>query len=105
MISSKSIAGHYLKGFILIIVLPVLVIHIILNNFYIQSIQKNASDQILQAMDQISYRLADEGKRASLLAATIANDDQILGLANQWNHEKDLNHKLMLANQIDSKLD
>ncbi len=105
MISSKSIAAHYLKGFILMIVLPVLVVHILFNHFYIQSLQKNASDQILQAMDQISNRLADEGKRASLLGATIASDDQILGLANRWNHEKDLNHKLTLASEIDSKLD
>jgi len=105
MISSKSIAGHYLKGFIFIIVLPVLVINIVFNNFYIHTLQNNASDQILQAMDQISFGLADEGKRASLLAATIANDDQILSLANQWDHEKDPNRKFLLANQIDSKLD
>jgi two-component system, sensor histidine kinase YesM len=100
----KGIASRYLKGFVFIIVIPVLIIYIILNNVFIGTLRKNASNQILQAMEQIAFGLANEGKRDSLLAATIANDDEIIDLATRWNRETESNSKFYLSKQIDSKL-
>jgi two-component system sensor histidine kinase YesM len=104
MITRKSITYNYLKAFILLIVLPVMIINFAINQFFINTLQKNASGQILQAMEQIAIGLENEGKRASLLAATIAYDDEILDLVTQWRRIQDPNLKFTYARQIDSKL-
>jgi two-component system, sensor histidine kinase YesM len=113
--TKRSIAFNYLKAFILIIVLPILIIGLALNHFYINTLQKNASDRILQAMEQIAIGMANEGKRTALLTATIANDFErvqpvpmdtkpILDLVTHWNQVTDPNQKYIITRQIDSKL-
>jgi Predicted signal transduction protein with a C-terminal ATPase domain len=104
MLTRKSITYNYLKAFILLIVLPVMIISFVINKLYINTLQKNASDQIIKAMEQIAIGLENEGKRAALLAATIAYDDETLDLASQWQHSRDPNLKFTLTKQIDSKL-
>ncbi len=102
--SRKSIANKYLKAFILIIVLPTLLISIFINRIYINTLLKNSSDMILQAMEQISISVDNEIKRISLTASTIANDDTIIDLVTQWNRSNDVGEKFNISKQIDSKL-
>ncbi|MCG8500547.1 MAG: sensor histidine kinase [Firmicutes bacterium] len=104
MFGQKSIVHKYLTAFIFIIVLPIFSINILLNAIYRDIILKNASDRILQALEQIAIGIENEGKRISLSAATVSNDDELLELLTQLNRTQDHSLKLDISKTVNAKL-
>ncbi|MCX7711884.1 MAG: sensor histidine kinase [Clostridia bacterium] len=106
MFRKDSIAYKYLKVFILILVLPIFIISIVVNNIYISILLKNSSDQVKQSMEQISTGIENEVTNLVLTQATItdANDYEILELATQWNRAEEQSQKFEISRQIVLKL-
>jgi two-component system sensor histidine kinase YesM len=103
-VRARNIAQNYFLAFIFIIVFPVFILNLVLNNFYVNTLLKNASERTLQTLEQISIGIESETRRASLLAATAANDDELIELATRWNRTLNSKLKYALSARIDAKL-
>ncbi|MCL6590599.1 MAG: sensor histidine kinase [Firmicutes bacterium] len=101
---ARNIAQNYFLAFIFIIVFPVFILNLVFNNFYVNTLLKNASERTLQTLEQIAIGIESETRRASLMAATAANDDELIELATSWNRSVDSNLKYTFSARIDAKL-
>lgn len=104
MLNKRSMTYNYLKRFILMIVIPIIVINFVLYNIYINILLNNSSERILQSLNQMSVSIENEIKRITLTVSTLSNDDNLMELITQWHRSNNYLEKFQLSNQIDAKL-
>lgn len=104
MFNRRSIIYKYMRAFLIIIVLPIMVMSLGANNIYTKALIANASDKILQTLKQISLGINNEMSRTSVLSANLVFDDELLSLANQWGNTTDPITSYILSQQINKKI-
>ncbi|MCJ8010302.1 sensor histidine kinase [Paenibacillus sp. KQZ6P-2] len=102
----KGITKHFIRTFILIIIVPFILFITIFYKYYSTSLIQRSMDQINQQLDIASNNMNAELKRASLTIATIANvnDHMILDAVSEWGKSTTSVEKIQLAREIDAHL-
>jgi two-component system sensor histidine kinase YesM len=102
----KGITKHFIRTFVLIIIVPFILFITIFYKYYSTSLIQRSVDQVVQQLDIASNNMNAELKRASLTIATIANvnDHMILDAASAWSRSSTSVDKIQLAREIDAYL-
>ncbi|WP_054027564.1 sensor histidine kinase [Bacillus sp. FJAT-28004] len=102
----KGITRHFIRSFLLIIIVPFILFITIFYKYYSTSLIQRSVDQVVQQLDIASNNMNAELKRASLTIATIANvnDHIILDAASAWSRSSTSVDKIQLAREIDAYL-
>lgn len=96
--------NKFLKIFIIIIVIPIIVVNVGLNSVYKSILLKEYSKKNQELVKQTSLDIYDELKTSNLSAATVANDSDFMYLLNSWNNSNDNYDKFNISKEIDDKL-
>lgn len=104
MFNKNSITYKYLKASIFIVIIPVLVANIILNELYLTILLGSYSDRILKNIEQASSEIDNEIKNDTLVASNIANDSEIMEIVNAWGKEPGKEHEDSISEQLGNRL-
>ena len=102
----REITLHFIRTFILIIIIPFILFISIFYKYYSTSLIHKSIDQMDQQLDAASKNMNSELKRASLTISTIANvnDHTILDAVSAWSRSSSSVEKIQLAREIDAYL-
>ncbi|WP_314587823.1 sensor histidine kinase [Paenibacillus terrigena] len=105
-LKDREITLHFIRTFILIIIIPFILFISIFYKYYSTSLIHKSIDQMVQQLDAASNNMNSELKRASLTIATIANvnDHTILDAVSAWSRSSSSVEKIQLAREIDAYL-
>jgi two-component system, sensor histidine kinase YesM len=103
-IFKKSMVTKYLLAFICIIVIPIFIIGVVMNNIYIHILLKKTADRYFQLLEQNGRVIEEEIKRMSLLTSTIAHNAELVQLFIQYKETDHPGLKLAYSKKIDAVL-
>jgi two-component system sensor histidine kinase YesM len=103
MFNKNSITYKYLKASIFIVIIPVLVANIILNQLYLTILLGSHSDRILKNIEHVSSEIDNEIKNDTLIASNIANDSEIIDIVNGWAKEPFKGQEDSIVKQMENR--
>jgi len=99
-----KIASAYTKSFLTVIVLPILIILILLNNMYSNALINITANSQLQMLNEISISVDNEIRQNILTSLNIGINPEILTLANRWFNEPSAPMRYALDMELRAKM-
>lgn len=102
--NQQSINRYFLKVFVVLIVIPILIMNVVINHNYEQILMTNNSERVIRVMEQMSLNYKEELTSMSFVISQIVNDVELMQLYNQWEIETNSHNLLQLSREINEKL-
>lgn len=104
VVMRNTLFKKFMKNFVLIMVIPILIINISLNIIYKSILLKQYSQKNQELTNRVAFYINNELKMINGLAFTIAHDESFTVLLNRWCNCNNYSSKFDISKKIDNKL-